>query len=103
MLDNSKMMEKFRRFFRTYEMQLLLTLAMTVLQNFSYDYQLHETDRPMAGLFRGAAGGTPIRFSSDHNGVAVMKRTLTSVDFAPPVTAPRIRTFGKKSRKFFSF
>ncbi len=23
-------------------MQLLLTLAMTVLQNFSYDYQLHE-------------------------------------------------------------
>ena len=42
----------------------------------------------MAGLFRGAAGGTPIRFSSDYNGVAVMKRTLTSVGFAPPVTAP---------------
>ncbi len=61
---------------------------MTGLQNFCSDHQLHETDRPMAGLFRGAAGGTPIRFSSDYNGVAVMKRTLTSVGFAPPVTAP---------------
>ena len=33
-------MEEIRRFFRTYEMQFLLTLAMTGLQNFGYDYQL---------------------------------------------------------------
>jgi hypothetical protein len=36
-------MEEIRRFFRTYEMQLLITLAMTVLQNFSYDHQLQKT------------------------------------------------------------
>jgi hypothetical protein len=38
-------MEEIRRFFRTYEMQLLITLAMTVLQNFSYDHQLHRLPR----------------------------------------------------------
>ena len=62
-----------------------------------------DDSRRAAGVPLGRSLLPPIRFSSDHNGVAVMKRTLTSVDFAPPVTAPRIRTFGKKSRKFFSF
>ncbi len=33
-------MEEIRRFFRTNEMQLLLTLAITGLQNVGYDYQL---------------------------------------------------------------